>query len=193
MKKIISYFLRGLIFITPFAVTLLLLFWLIEAINDTLKATPFHGPALVLFISLLIVAITALGYLGSSFVVKPFGAFLEKLLKKVPIVGFIYTSLKDVITAFVGEQRKFDKPVLIRVKADEVFYKPGFITQKDLTHLGLPGKVSVYMPHSYAFSGNMMIVDKAYVTPINISGAEMMKFIVSGGVADIQIKEKKEG
>ena len=44
-------------------------------------------------------------------------------------------------------------------------------------------QVAVYLPHSYAFSGNLFIVDKENITPLNASSAEVMKFIVSGGVA----------
>jgi uncharacterized membrane protein len=46
--------------------------------------------------------------------------------------------------------------------------------------------VAVYVPHSYNFSGNLFIVERKYVTPLQSDGAEIMKFIVSGGVIDLE-------
>ena len=66
-------------------------------------------------------------------------------------------------------------------------HKPGFITQKDVSKLGLQGKVGIYFPHSYAFSGNLFFVDTDKVKPFPGNPADIMKFIVSGGVTDIEI------
>ncbi len=64
--------------------------------------------------------------------------------------------------------------------------KFGFITNKDLNELGIgEDKVAVYLPHSYAFSGNLYIVPKKNVTPIDAKAADIMKFIVSGGVTTV--------
>lgn len=141
----------------------------------------------------MLLGIVLLGYFGSTLLFKPVGTLLERLLRRIPLVGFIYTSLKDVITALVGEDKKFDVPVLVQVSENSTLQKPGFITQDELKYFDLPEKVAVYMPHSYAFSGNVCIVERKYVTRIDVSGSDMMKFIVSGGVAGINKgKEKKE-
>ncbi|MFT6355271.1 MAG: putative membrane protein, partial [Cryomorphaceae bacterium] len=47
------------------------------------------------------------------------------------------------------------------------------------------GKIAVYLPHSYNFSGNIFIVPIENVTPVEVNTAEFMKFIVSGGVTDL--------
>jgi uncharacterized membrane protein len=49
----------------------------------------------------------------------------------------------------------------------------------------LPGKMAIYFPHSYAFSGNLFLVDAEKVQLYQGNAADMMKFIVSGGVTDI--------
>ena len=50
----------------------------------------------------------------------------------------------------------------------------------------------MYIPHSYNFSGNLYVVEKKYITPIDASSSEVMKLIVSGGVAEFNQSEKKE-
>ena len=69
----------------------------------------------------------------------------------------------------------------------------GFITQKDLTELGISAdKIGVYIPFSYAVTGNLIIVPKDCVTPVNGNSADIMKFIISGGVTVIDENEKDE-
>jgi len=126
------------------------------------------------------------GYLASSLLAGPLFNMLEDLMVKVPLVNIIYTSLKDLIAAFVGDKKKFDKPVLVALTSDLTVLKPGFITQEDLSMLGLVDQVAVYLPHSYNFSGNLFIVPAKYVKPMNATGADVMKFIVSGGVSGLQ-------
>ena len=41
------------------------------------------------------------------------------------------------------------------------------------------------MPHSYAFSGKLLFVPKQHVKIIDAKSGDTMKFIVTGGVADV--------
>jgi uncharacterized membrane protein len=66
----------------------------------------------------------------------------------------------------------------------------GFITQEDLELLGHKQLIAVYLPHAYAFSGNLFIVEKDLIQPVEISAAEAMKFIVSGGITHIDKQEE---
>src|SRR5919112_623440 len=52
------------------------------------------------------------------------------------LVGFL-ASTKDLLNAFVGEQRRFDKPVLVTILPDAGGRAIGFVTQDALDHLGL--------------------------------------------------------
>jgi uncharacterized membrane protein len=95
------------------------------------------------------------------------------------------------MSAFVGKERRFTEPVLVKVTRDGHLEKMGFITQKDLSNLNIPnGKVAVYLPHSYNFSGNLFIVSVESITPLDASPAEVMKFIVSAGVTSIDNKQR---
>jgi len=91
--------------------------------------------------------------------------------------------VKEFMEAFVGDKRKFNLPVLVELTPG--VYKPGFITQQDLTHLNLKGFAAVYFPHSYAFSGNIFLVQKDKIRKFDGDAAELMKFTVSGGVTEI--------
>ncbi len=184
-KKIIGYFLRGFIFITPIVATFFVFIYVFESINELVEATQLKGILLVIFICSSFVVVTLFGYLGSLYLVKPIGHAVESIIKKVPLVNFIYTSLKDVLNALVLEKKKFDKPVFVKMLPDGSILKPGFITQDDFENQELKGKLAVYFPHSYAISGQVLLIDKKHIEHSDIPSSEMMKFIVSGGVTKI--------
>jgi len=187
-KRILNYFLRGLLFLVPVALTLYILVVSIQWLDGLI---PVAIPGLGLLI--ILVGITLFGYLGSTLLVKPFFDLMEELLIKVPFVNLIYTSIKDLIGAFVGDKKKFNIAVIITMDNDPGVYKLGFITQSDLSNIGLPGKVAVYCPHSYNFSGNLFIVSQENVKIIDhVSSADFMKFVVSGGVSGLPTKEDLE-
>jgi len=108
---------------------------------------------------------------------------------KIPIINLLFTSLKDILSAFVGKERKFSNPALVKINHLTNLEKLGFITQEDLSKIGVKDKkVAVYFPHSYNFSGELFIVPAEQVTPLDLPSSEIMKFIVSGGVIDIEAK-----
>lgn len=181
-NALLAYFIRGVLLIVPFALTGYIISMAINWMDRIIKIDiPGLGTIITVF------AITFFGYLGSSLLVRSLLDFLEKFIIKVPLISLIYTSLKELIAAFVGKKKKFDKPVLITVNVEQMIQKIGFITQPDLESLNLPGSVAVYVPQSYGFSGELYIVPKKIVKPLfNLSGTEVMKFIISGGVTDLQ-------
>ena len=114
---------------------------------------------------------------------------MEKILDRLPLIKIIYSSVKDLLSAFVGKKKRFTEAVLVKMEGN--VERLGFITQKDLTQLGISeDKIGVYIPFSYAVTGNLIIVPKENITPIKGSSADIMKFIISGGVTSIE--EKKD-
>ena len=182
MKKIINYFLQGLLYIVPITVTGAFVVWAFNKIDGIL---PFDFPGLGLII--IISFITIIGFLGSAIISSPINSFFKTLLKKAPLLETIYTSVKDLMNTFVGKKKGFNKPVLIKLYENSTIQRIGFITNEDLKSLSIKdGKVFVYLPHSYAFSGQLFVVDKSYITQIDSSSSEIMKLIVSGGVTEIE-------
>ena len=181
MKKFINYFLQGLLYIVPITVTLYVVVWAFQKIDGIL---PFEFPGLGLII--IISLITIIGFLGSAVITSPINAFFQNLLKRAPLLKTIYSSVKDLMNTFVGNKKGFSEPVLVKVYENSTIERIGFITNEDVESLNIAkGKVLVYMPHSYAISGQLFVVEKKNVSPIDKSSAEIMKLIVSGGVTEI--------
>ncbi|TXE14846.1 DUF502 domain-containing protein [Algoriphagus aquimarinus] len=177
--RIISYFLRGLLFITPIAVTLYIIYQTILFLDNLIPA-PIPGIGILMVIGL----ITFMGYMASLFFAKPILDWFERGLISIPLVNLIYTSIKDLMGAFVGDKKKFSSPV--KVQLSDTFIRLGFITQDDMSVVGEPDMVAVYFPHSYNVSGNVFLVPKDKVTPlIGVKSSDVMKFMVSGGVSPL--------
>ena len=182
MKKIINYFLQGLLYIVPISVTLYVVYWAFNKIDGIL---PFQFPGLGLIV--IIALITLIGFAGSVIIASPINSFFQKLLKKAPLLQTIYSSMKDLMRTFVGKKKGFEQAVLIKLYENSTIERIGFITNDDLSSLGIKnGKILVYLPHSYAFSGQLFVVERSYIKPIDASSAEIMKLIVSGGVTEIE-------
>ena len=182
MKKIINYFLQGLLYLIPISVTTYVVYWTFIKIDSIL---PFNFPGLGLIV--IISLITLIGYLGSVIIASPINAFFQRILNRAPLLKTIYTSVKDMMNTFVGKKKGFSEPVLVKVYENSTIERIGFITNEDVESLNIKkGKVLVYMPHSYAISGQLFVVDKKDVTPIDKSSGEIMKLIISGGVTEIQ-------
>ena len=181
MKKIINYFLQGLLYIVPITVTLYFVVWAFQKIDGIL---PFQFPGLGLII--IISLITIIGFLGSAVITSPINAFFQNLLKRAPLLKTIYSSVKDLMNTFVGNKKGFSEPVLVKIYENSTIERIGFITNEDVESLNIAkGKVLVYMPHSYAISGQLFVVEKKNVSRIDKSSADIMKLIVSGGVTEI--------
>lgn len=180
MNRLIKYFLRGLLLVIPIGVTIYILLASIRWL-DGLLALDFPGAGLIIILT----SVTLIGYIGSSLIAQPIFNFFERLLNRLPLVRIIYSSLKDLISAFVGDKKKFNQPVLVTLNKESNLQKLGFITQEDLHNLGLQDKTAVYLPHSYNFSGDLYIVPRENITLIHATGADVMKFIVSGGVTKV--------
>ncbi len=200
MKKLASLFLQGLLYVVPVFVTIYVLYKAVCYADSLIYSVPIlsftkaiPGAGLLL----IVILVTLIGYLGRLFITAPVSALFERLVARLPLVNMIYTSIRDLMKAFVGEKRKFDKPVLVSMDAVGVHHRLGFMTQSDLKNLGLSEMSAVYVPCAYGFMGDLMIVPSANVRPLNVNAAEMMKFVVSGGVSmgnqEAQNDEGKKG
>ena len=180
-RRFIRYFFSGTLFIVPLDATAYFIYisfsWL-----DNLLDLPYPG----LGFAIILFAITGFGYLTTNFAFKTATDWFDHGMNKIPLVKLIYSAVKDLLDAFVGNKKKFNKPVLVRINKDNSLYQIGFITQSDLTDIGIDDMVVVYFPHSYAFSGFHYFVPKENIKPLNISGPTAMKFIVSGGVSGLK-------
>jgi len=182
-RRFLKYFLKGLLFVVPLGLTIYIVIALVVFL-DSIIPIPIPGMGILVMLGF----ITFVGYMASIFVTQPLFEEMEKWLFKIPLVNIVYTSIKDLMSAFVGDKKKFNVSVV--VKMSEHMYRLGFMTQDDLGLLGEPGLVAAYFPHSYNFSGNLYLVPRENVRIVeNVNNADIMKFIVSGGVSELNPME----
>jgi uncharacterized membrane protein len=191
-SRLLRYFFQGLLILAPIGITALTLYWAFVTIDNLIPKELIPADASysflkykgVGFVAVLLLVIVV-GYLSSSFIIGRIFDLFDHLLERTPFIKYIYTSIKDVFDAFVGEKKKFDHPVLVQIYGVDV-YEMGFITQTDVSSLGLEGYMAVYVPHAYAITGKVFMVPKEKVKPLtDVSAGEAMKFAVSGGVTNI--------
>lgn len=182
LKQILNYFFQGLLLIAPVAITGYVIYRIFSFLDGFVD---LKVPGLGLII--VVVIITIVGYLTSTFLGSVFVSLFNKLLNKTPFLKTVIMSIKDMMNAFVGKKKKFSAPVRVMINKDIGLEKLGFITQNDLSVIKInEEKVAVYFPHSFNFSGNLFLVDSKFVKPIDISASEAMKFIISGGIIEIE-------
>ena len=187
MKKLFRYLLQGLLYIAPIGITAYILYIIFSFVDGLLQnwleelfGLSIPGLGLLITVVLLII----IGFLGQTFIARPFKSLFNRLMKKIPILKVIYSAFNDLFSAFVGKERKFNQPVLVKVNKSLNLEKLGFLTEEDLSLIDEPDKVAVYFPHSYNWSGELFFVPRDQVRIIDVPPAEVMKFIVSAGVAD---------
>lgn len=189
MNNILKYFLQGLIVVIPTTLTVLIIVKVFQFFESIFSFVGLTGsPALdtLIAFSFLIIFITIIGLLASSFIFKKLFYFFEEKLEHAPLIRHLYSPIKDFMNAFMGNKKKFKKPVLVLTNPIANIHEIGFITQDDLKEWDLKDEMAVYIPMSYSFSGRLLIVPKQQVKLLNIEGADAMKFIVSGGVTDVE-------
>ncbi|MEE9613620.1 MAG: DUF502 domain-containing protein [Thermodesulfobacteriota bacterium] len=178
MKRLTRYFFEGLLVIVPTVASIYIIYLIFTKI-DGLLGLPIPGMGFVL----TLVSITFVGILASTFITEKLFGYLERLISRLPLVKILYSSIKDLMSAFVGEKKSFDKPVLVTIDEGTGAKVLGFITREELGFLGVKDHVSVYLPQSYNFAGNLLIYPAGQVKPLDADSSEVMTFLVSGGVS----------
>ncbi len=180
MTRLLKYFLQGLVLTVPTLVTGYVCYQAFVRIDSWLGlSVPGAGFAITLSL------ITLVGFAGSNLLALTAVVQFEKLLTRLPLVRLVYSSTKDLLNAFVGEKRRFDKPVIVRFTEDGSVRGLGFITQEALDGLELAESVVVYFPQSYAFAGWTFILPTKRVSRLDVSSSDFMAFVVSGGVTGL--------
>lgn len=195
LKRILSYFIRGLVLIAPLYATALIIWTGIEFLDNIIPINiPISENQTVylpgLGVLIVLGSIILLGFFFSTVVPTSFLKFTERVMRRIPLVSLIYYSIKDLILAFVGDKKKFNQPVLVTMFKETGIKKIGFITQTDLSHLNITDHVAVYMPLSYSLSGELYIVPSESITFLEATTTDVMKMLVSGGVSVKVLKEE---
>lgn len=190
-RKLFAYLINGLVLALPIYITGFVLYTIFDSLDRIL---PIEHKYPGLGILILLAALVVLGFLGAKIINDQIRNRFSKFLDRIPFIKTIYKSITDMLGAFVGNKKRFNKPVLVRLSKDNDVEVIGFVTDEDLQEIGEAeaGKVGVYVPMSYSFSGHLVIVPRSNVKPITGNSLELMKYVVSGGVVEFE-QEKNEG
>lgn len=189
MKRILRYFIQGLVVTVPIGITVLILakifFWIKGWFVDMEKIVhPVADPFIL--IGIVLVTIVLVGVFASNVVANLIINESGKFIEKIPFIRHIYSPVKDFTGAFIGNKKRFTRPVFVITNKEANIREIGFITDDDLHEIGLsPEYAAVYVPASYSIAGRLLIVPKTNITPMDANAGDVMKFVVSGGVAEV--------
>lgn len=178
-------FFRGLLFVVPVGLTVYLMYWFVAGV-DRLAERWFQLPFPGFGLAIAVVALTVIGFLASTFLTRWIVTLMDRLFQRMPIAKLVYGALKDLMEAFVGEKKKFDKPVLVSLGPEVGGEVLGFVTREDLAWLDRDGSVAVYFPQSYNFAGSLVVFPRDRIHPVDAEPSAVMQFIVSGGVSGVK-------
>jgi uncharacterized membrane protein len=182
-RMLINYFLRGLLVLLPIVLTVVIIVWLVNMVTGILHLRDISGKEFFFYALLVLSVILGVGFITRGVVARQILDFFEGIIEKAPGLNFIFGTTKDMTEAFVGDKKKFTKPVVVCV--GEGIYRMGFITQEDMKIIDMPGYSAVYLPYSYGFSGEMLLAERSKIKPINAESSHWTKYIISGGVAEL--------
>lgn len=193
MQRLLRFFFQGLLILLPFVLTVYLVYLIFTVLNETLFSAigsllRMVVPALAAgwiadlaggLITLSVIILT--GMFASFYFGQFFLSLFDKILTRIPLVKLVYHSLQDLFNALLGQNKRLNQPVAVSLMNGDVQVL-GFITRQDMAEFGLPGKVAVYLPQSYNFAGNLLVVDKDNIQLLDVAASKMTTFIVSGGI-----------
>lgn len=189
---LLNYFVKGLLIVLPLGAAFFLMFWTFTTVDNALNLSeqflynptngkPMYIPGLGILSVIFLILFS--GIIVTYLITEPIKNWFNRWLSKLPLFKFIFSSVKDLTEALVGDEKKLSEPVM--VEDGNGFKRIGFITQRNLAAFGSADDVAIYFPWSYSFAGQVVIVHKDKVTPLNITAAQAMKFIISGGVGQV--------
>lgn len=191
-QKLLYYLIKGALVVVPLAGAVFLIIWTVASLDNALNLTshfledeqgqPLYIPGIGILT--VIVALILMGVVFTTLVTEPIRAWLKRTVNRIPLFNTLYSSIKDFTEAFVGDAKKFNEPVLVLVN-ETGLKKIGFLTQRDLSKIGLNDEVVVYFPYSYSVAGQVVVVKMSHVEKLNMSATDAMKLVVSGGVSGI--------
>jgi uncharacterized membrane protein len=188
-------FLSGALLLAPLIVTVWAFRTIIDVIGGTVR--PFYEALLpvsvqrnallwdVLATIAVILAVTGLGFLSNYVLGKYFVSVGERAILRIPAVGAVYQSVKQIVATFGTQNRNlFSRVVLIEYPRKGV-WTLGFLTSKQQGEAQAsvgPETWTVFVPTTpNPTSGFLLMLPRAEVVELEMSVGDGMKMIISGG------------
>ena len=190
-RKLNSIFLKGLLTLLPFALTVSLLIWIVRSLETsfgdvltTMLPERFYVPGLGLVLAVLAIMLTGIvveNYLGGSFLKR-----FEELLKHTPVIRTIYSPLKDLADLFSRTQNSDQGQQVVFVQTAPGIESMGLVMRDnfdDLPAAAVPqGKLAVFIPLSYGFGGFTVVVDRSAVRDAGLPAERALQLAITGWV-----------
>jgi uncharacterized membrane protein len=204
VKRLLTYIINGLLITLPLFLTGYVIWSLFSFLDGLIPKLIYSRKELAAFedqgktfwgwgILILLFILIFIGWIGTRFINQRIQQAFDRALNRVPLIKTIYKSVTEMLGAFVGSKKRFNQPVIVKIRNDPEVIVLGFITDSDLENLGdMSGRVGVYIPMSYSFSGHLIIVSTRQITRVEQNAVDVMKYIMSGGIVEIDDHDEKQ-
>ena len=174
-------FMNGLIVLIPVVITLFVVINILEFTEGVLgKHFPFYFPGIGLIAILILIYVV--GWISTHWLLKKIIDLGEYLLGKIPVVKFIYNSVKQFSTAIFESNSMFQNVVLVPFHQSMAM---GFLMSSVPTFVkGKLGEdyVCVFVPWSLNItSGTNLFVKRSEIIPIDIKSEAALQFMLTAG------------
>lgn len=183
MKWLSKNFIKGLIVVVPIAITVFVVMQIFSFAEELLgRHLPIHFPGIGLIAVFLLIIL--IGYMSSYWALKRLLEYGERLLGTIPIIKFVYHSVKQVSTAMFESQQLFKQAVLVPYPHPGV-KALGFI-MPELSH-PLAEKVGsdhvcVFVPMSLNMTAGVnIIVPRRDIIPLEITSESALQYVLTAG------------
>lgn len=187
MSRLVGYFARGALAVVPIAATIYILYAVVTTL-DNLLGVSVPGLGVTLALGL----ITLVGFLVTGVIGRQIYRIFDQLLARVPIVRLLYTSIRDLVSAIMGEERKFGQPVCITLHAAANLRILGFMSREEMPSVGLPEYAAVYVPQAYNIGGQVLLVPRSQIELVDLPASSVFAFMLSGGAAELTARINPE-
>ena len=178
-----KYFLNGLIVLVPIAITVFVTMNVFTFTENLMgRYLPVHFPGLPLVAVLLLIVL--IGWLSSHWLLKSLLEYAERLVDSIPIVKFIYSSVKQIATTVFESQRLLENAVLVPYPHAGV-KALGFV----MTELSEPiadvfseEHLCVFIPMSLNLTAGVNIfVPRRDVIPLEVTSESALQYVLTAG------------
>jgi uncharacterized membrane protein len=178
-QRLWQYFLTGLFVLAPAGLTVLVVVWLVQAVDRIFRFQHFGLGFLVTF-----GLVTLLGMMLSSALGKQLFRLFEEIFLHIPMVRAIYKTVKALTDAFSPNSVRGFKHVVLVEYPHPGALSLGFITSEMIftDSEGRPDKWAVvYVPTNHLYLGNSVAVPKSRVHYTTLTVPEGVQIILATG------------
>ncbi|MCQ9208320.1 MAG: DUF502 domain-containing protein [Omnitrophica bacterium] len=196
-NRIKNNFLTGLVVILPVLLTIAIFAFLAKKVNENILNPMIKMVGLDFYNSywvylaksasfVIVVSLVVLvGLATRLLLLRKFFGFWERLLSRMPMIGKIYITIKEISQAFLGQGKHvFEKVVLVEYPRKGI-YSLGFLTTKGCKEIQEKTEIDivyVFLPTApNPTNGFFLIIPMREIIPLEMSVADGFKLVVSGG------------